>query len=171
MFEGLYDKLLKPEGPFREQLKAAGYDAARAQPGYPIEVWVACLDVTWKARFPTLERHEAWRAIGRAFIEGYLDTLVGRLVSVALPFLTPKSFLQKSPRFLGAGVEGASVELEWKSDREVLVTLRGPHAGAAWVTAGVVDVCLARLGTTPTVQPSRLPGADSQLLVSWPPTA
>jgi uncharacterized protein (TIGR02265 family) len=167
MFEGLYDKVLRPEGGFRERLKAAGYDIGAPLAAYPMQVWVDCLDVTWKEKFPHLERFAAWQAIGRLFIEGYLETLVGRLVAVALPFLTPRGFLQRAPRFMNAGLEGATAEVVFREEREAVVTLRGPHAGAAWVLSGVIAVCLERLGVTPSVTPGPLEGIDSQVLVSW----
>jgi hypothetical protein len=76
MFEGLYVKVLKPTGAFRDDLAKAGFDVQALRPEYPMDVWVACLDVTAKHLHPTLERFAAWRLIGRDFITGFLDTIV-----------------------------------------------------------------------------------------------
>jgi uncharacterized protein (TIGR02265 family) len=167
MFEGLYVKVLKPTGAFRDDLAKAGFDLHALRPEYPMDVWVACLDVTAKHLHPTLKRFAAWRLIGRDFITGFLDTIVGRLVAVALPFLSPKTFIDRSPRFLRMGVKELQAVVEWKGPRQAVVTLDGPHDGSGHLLAGVVEVCLERLQVTPTVTPSSLGGTASRLVITW----
>lgn len=167
MFEGLYVRVLKPSGAFREDLLRAGFDVAAVKPEYPMEVWVACLDVTARHRHPGLERFAAWRLIGRDFITGFLETIVGRLVAVTLPFLSPKTFIERAPRFMRMGVKELESAVEWRGPRMALVSLNGPHQGTAFVMAGVMEVCLRRLGVEPTVEPSSGAGDASRLLISW----
>jgi uncharacterized protein (TIGR02265 family) len=167
MFEGLYVKVLKPQGAFQADLAKAGFDVKAVLPEYPMEVWLACLDVTARHLHPTQERYQAWRLIGHDFITGFLDTIVGRLVSVALPFLSPKAFIDRSPRFMRLGVKELNARVEWKGPQRAVVTLEGPHEGTAYLVAGVVDVCLERLKVRPTITPSSLGGLRSQLIISW----
>ncbi len=167
MFEGLYVKVLKPQGAFQADLVKAGFDVTQVKPEYPMDVWVACLDVTARHLHPGQERYAAWRLIGHDFITGFLDTIVGRLVAVALPFLSPKAFIDRSPRFMRLGVKELESKVEWKGPQRAVVTLEGPHEGTAHLVAGVVDVCLERLKVTPSITPSSLDGTRSQLIISW----
>jgi uncharacterized protein (TIGR02265 family) len=167
MFEGLYERVLKPEGAFAEDLKVAGYDRSHPLPEYPDAVWVACLNVTAKHRFPLLERHVAWRQIGRLFIGGFLDTLVGKLIGAALPFLSAHSFITRVPRFVSAGLPGVLIGIEWLDAQKARLTLPGPHEGASYVMAGVLDVTLLRFKVTPEIEPALGEGKTSSLVVSW----
>lgn len=167
MFEGLYVRVLKPTGAFREALRRAGFDADAMLPEYPMQVWVDCLDVTAQHLHPGVERFSAWRLIGRDFITGFLDTIAGRLVAVALPFLSPRRFVSQAPRFLRLGVKELDASLDWHTPTTGTMRLPGPHAGAAFLTAGVLEVCLERLKVTPTLEPRALSGTESQLAVSW----
>jgi uncharacterized protein (TIGR02265 family) len=167
MFEGLYVKVLKPTGPFRDDLAKAGFDMGALKPEYPMDVWIACLEVTARHLHPTLERHDAFRLIGRDFVTGFLDTIVGRLAAVALPFLSPKSFIDRSPRFMRMGVKEVQPIVEWVGPQSAVMTFDGPDAGTAFIVAGVLDVCLGRLGVSPTLVPRSLVGTASRLAVSW----
>lgn len=167
MFEGLYEKVLKPTGAFAEDLKKAGYDQERPQTEYPNEVWVACLDVTARHHFPQLERYAAWREIGAVFIGGFLQTLIGKLIGATLPFLSAKTFVSRVPRFVGTGLPGVRVTIEWLSETKARITLPGPHAGSSYVLAGVLDVMLRRFQVTPAIEPSLGEGVQSSLVIGW----
>ncbi len=167
MFEGLFDRVLKPEGAFLEALKAAGYDPATPKPVYPMAVWHRCLDVVAKHRFAQLPTADAYRATGRAFMAGFFETLVGRLIAAALPFLSPKTFVQRSPRFLRTGVNELETELEWLSDTKARVVMHGPHADACFVTAGVIEVSFERLRVPVRVEGRNLPNGDNELTIDW----
>jgi uncharacterized protein (TIGR02265 family) len=167
MFEGLYVRVLKPQGAFQADLLKAGFDVKAVRPEYPMDVWVACLDVTARHLHPSHPRPAAWRRIGRDFITGFLDTIAGRLVAVALPFLSPKTFVDRCPRFMRLGVRELVSRVEWQEPRRAVLTLEGPHALTAFLIAGVVEVCLERLGVTPTITPSSLEGPRSQLVIAW----
>jgi uncharacterized protein (TIGR02265 family) len=167
MFEGLYGRVLKPTGAFKADLLGAGFDVSAIQPEYPMQVWVDCLDITARHKHPGVERYEAWRRIGRDFITGFLETIAGRLVAVALPFLSPKGFLTRAPRFLRLGVRELESSVEWLTPTHGVVTLNGPHEGASALTAGVVEVCLERLKVTPTITARSLGGTASQFEVTW----
>ncbi len=90
-------------------------------------------------------RLQHWHLIGRDFITDFLGTIVGRLVAVALPLLSPKTFMDPSPRFRRVGVKRLRAVVQWKGPRHAVVTLDGPHDGRGHLLAGVVEVRLELL--------------------------
>lgn len=84
-------------------------------------------------------------------------------------FLSPKGFVTTAPRFMRLGVKALESSVEWRSETHGVVTLNGPHEGAGFLTAGVVEVCLKRLEVKPTITAKVLGGSSSQLDVSWEP--
>lgn len=162
MFEGLFNRALHVEGALKEQLRAAGFDLDRPEARYPVEVWERCVDLACAHRFPGVPRGEAWRRMGRIFIEGYFNTLVGKIIATALPFLGPKSFVDKSPRFITTGLEGADVWLEWHDVRNVTLHIHGAGDESGNLMAGVMEVCFERMkAAKPTFEASSAPGASS----------
>lgn len=112
MFEALFDRRLKPAGAFADELKRAGYDALEARPKYPTQVWLQCLRVARRHRWPQLSEAEAYRQLGREFSEGFLETMVGRLVAVALPFMSPESFLRRLASYFRMGREDSGLAFD-----------------------------------------------------------
>lgn len=145
MFEGLFVRALHVDGPLKERLRASGFDIDRPLPRYPVAVWEACVDAAAEALYPAVARGEAWQRLGRRFIEGYFETLVGKLIAAALPFLSAKGFVNRAPRFITTGLEGARVALVWHDERRV--TLHVDRAGelAGALMAGVMAVCFERM--------------------------
>lgn len=167
MFEGLFERLLKPQGEFRAALKTAGYDAAQSKPEYPIEVWQACLDVTAKFLYPDATRPEAYRRIGKLFMGGYFETIVGRLIAAALPFLSARTFLQRCPRFVKSGLKEMEASVEWLSATKARVLLNGPHVGSCFVSAGVFEFCFEKLKVTAVITPRDLDAPNGEIIVDF----
>lgn len=169
MFEGLFVHALRvdPGGAFADELRAAGFDLRDVQPRYDLAVWVAAVDLCWRRYHPGLARFDAWRKVGRQFIEGYLQTVVGRFIALALPLMTAPRFVEHVPLYVGTGLGGIECEVERQGEREALVTLHGPHQGAAHLLSGVLEVCFERMQVAGTFEPTPLAGVDSTILVRW----
>lgn len=169
MFEGLYVRGLKPTGAFKEKLRAKGFDLDRQQASYPLKVWTDCLDVSSAELYPGLVREQAWEQLGRRFIEGYFDTLVGAVIRTALPFLTPKLFVNRAPRFISTGMQHAQVSLTWDDERRARLVLLGVHEFSSALMMGVMAVCFERIGKG-TVKLSRVPlgPVDTSVLIQLP---
>jgi len=135
MFEGLFDRVLKPAGPFREELLAAGYDSASPIPVYPMQVWHDCLKVSARFLFPQQPLDQALRAIGRQFLAGYFETIIGRMIAAAFPYFSPRTLMLRAPRLLRSGIKEMQTEIEWLSETKVKLTMRGPHEGAGFFSA------------------------------------
>ncbi len=166
MFDGLV-RGLKPDERLLADFVAAGYDPSDRKLVYPIEVWTACLDAAWKHRFPTLERYPAWTEIARAFIQGYFDTTVGRLISVTFPFLSPRLFIDRTPSYVRTGLKDSRVALEWVGPDQAVLTMHGPHEGAAYVMCGVLDVSLRKVRVLPVLVPEIIGADTSRVRITW----
>lgn len=169
MFEGLYVHALRvdPEGAFADQLRGVGFDLREVRAQYDISVWVGGLDLCWRRQHPGLARYDAWRKIGRQFIEGYLETVVGRFIGVALPLMSAARFVPHIPLYVRTGLGGVTCEVESLGERAALVSMGGPHEGASHLLSGVLEGCFERLHAEGTFEPTLLGGVDSSLRVSW----
>ncbi len=169
MFEGLYMQALKPQGAFKERLRAKGFDLDHQRTSYPIEVWVACLDVTSAELYPGQQRVVAWQHIGYRFVEGYFHTLVGRMIASMLPFMSPKRFMGRVPGFITTGLQGAAVKLDWRGANQVLIRIDGVHGSTSALMAGVLAASFARMKLKGVMlEPRETEGIDSELLVTLP---
>lgn len=169
MFEALFDRRLKPEGAFAAELKTAGYDAARAEPTYPTELWVRCLEVARRHRFAALTDQDAYRRIGREFAEGFLETIVGRIVGVALPFMSPRTFVRRLANYLRLGRSDTDLTFDLVRDEEGIIDaeVHNPSAVPGDFVAAIIDAAFARLKVSGSVVVRQQSPMDYQLEIRW----
>lgn len=169
MFEGLFTRALAVKGPLKEALRAKGFDHDRPHTRYPIKVWVDCVDAACLDLYPDLPRAEAWTTLGHRFIEGYFETLIGKLISASLPFLSPKTFVARVPRFVTTGLEGSQVSVTWNEPTVATLRILGSGELAGALMAGVLADCFERLGTKNVgLEPRALGPFDSELIIRLP---
>lgn len=169
MFEGLFVRSLKPTGRFKEALKERGYDLDRQNTKYPLEVWNACVNLAAAELYPGLALPQAWEKLGRRFIEGYFQTLVGKMIGATLPFLNAKVFVGRMPRFMTTGLENADVTLEWTSERQAVLTLGNVTQLSSSLMAGVAAVCFERMNVPDVkLETKNLDGLVTQLIITLP---
>ncbi len=169
MFEGLYMQALKPQGPFKERLREKGFDLDHQRSVYPIGVWIACLDVTSAELYPGQRRAVAWQHIGFRFVEGYFQTIVGRMIASMLPFMSVKRFMGRVPGFITTGLQGATVTVTWQDANQVLIKIEGVHGSTSALMAGVMEGCFHRMKLTAAkLEPREFETLDSELLVTLP---
>lgn len=171
MFEGLFLRALEVErgSALAAELKSAGFDLTQICPSYDIAVWVACVDVAWRHVYPLQTRDEAWRLLGRRFIEGYFKTALGAVIAATLPFMRPTRFIERVPFFLRTGLGGSRCEVDLVGPGHAVVRLYGPHPRSATLLGGVLEVCFERLGERAICDPHEVSGDDSVLEVRWAP--
>lgn len=169
MFEGLFVRALRVQSgsAFASDLRASGFDVEAVSPSYDISVWAACLDVAWQHVYPQESRDEAWRLLGRRFIEGYFKTAIGAVIAAVLPFMSPARFIDRVPFFLRTGLGGSNCEADLVGPGHARLTLIGPHPRAAILLAGVLEVCFERMGERGHFAATELTGDDSVLEVRW----
>lgn len=169
MFEALFDRRLSPSGAFSSDLKAAGYDALTAQQKYPTEVWVRCLEVARAHRWPAATQTEAYRQMGREFALGFLETIPGRLIAVALPFMSPSSWLNRLASYFRMGREDSGLVFELVERREGFTSIRvhNPSCVPGGFVAGIIEIGFERFRRPVTVDVSQGTPSDYELIVRW----
>jgi uncharacterized protein (TIGR02265 family) len=169
MFEGMFVRALRVDGDFKAQLRAKGFDLDRAHPRYPITVWLDCVDLAATRLYPGESRAQAWQQLGRRFIDGYFETLVGKLITASFPFLSAKSFVTRVPRFMTSGLEGTELTLTWLDAHTATLRIVGSGDISAAFMSGILSVCFERLGAGAVKLEARsLGGRDSELRVELP---
>ena len=84
------------DGTFTEQLKAIGIDTTKPLlPAYPVDVLREALLVGAKRLNPSLPQAAAFVALGRRYVEGFGETLVGRALKTAIRLIGPRRTLDR----------------------------------------------------------------------------
>jgi uncharacterized protein (TIGR02265 family) len=169
MFEALFVRRLAPTGPFAAELKAAGYDLEAPQLKYPTEIWVRCLELARKHRWLGAPEREAYRQLGREFAAGFLETSSGQLIAVALPHMTPESWLSRLASYFKIGREDTGLLFDVVESREGFsrVTVHNPAEVPGSFVAGIVEVGFERLRKPVAIDVTHASRADYELVVRW----
>jgi len=109
VFDALFVRLLRPQGAFKAELRAAGYDPDRPERIYPSSVLLAALDIAARHVYPGLAREEAHRKLGQRFADRYLDTVLGRLTRTVVLAVGVDKFLMQIPRIVPLSSTGLTV--------------------------------------------------------------
>lgn len=165
-FEGLFIHALRPTGGFAQSLRDIGYDADAVQEYYPLSVWRAALGVARRFAFAGQPPEAANRALGHKYVEGFAQTLVGRIFATAAPLLGTERCLTRLPTYLKAGREDMKMLLEPLQEREWRVRVVDPDPLPDFV-AGVVEGVLLRTRVTPEVEVLERQPAGYALRVRW----
>jgi len=165
-FEGLFQRLYTPDEAFAEDLRRAGFDLSRQQPQYPSPVFKRCLEVACRHVYPQQPEPEAMRLIGARFIEGFLDTIVGKMVGVVLPLLSPEAFLKRYPRFFAMAAPGVKLSVLEEAPRQWKVELHD-SAPVPEFNAGMIGAVLQRTGVKPEVRIRERSRFHFVLSVTW----
>jgi uncharacterized protein (TIGR02265 family) len=104
--EALFVRALRskmPEACFRE-LREAGLDLSRPlKPQYTEAEYEHHIRIARRHLYPRHEDPEAYRLMGRLFIQGYLETTIGSALKVLLRLLGPDRNLSRMPGYFEAG--------------------------------------------------------------------
>jgi uncharacterized protein (TIGR02265 family) len=124
-------------------------------------------------RWPSLSVDAAYRVIGREFTLGFPETFVGRLVSAALPFMSPASFLDRLATSFRMGREdfGLLFDVVESSEGSARAVVHNPAAVPGAFVAGLIEIALERLGRRGRVEVHQTSATDYQLLVRWDVTS
>lgn len=99
--EALARVLGRPLDPsVRERFRALGVDLEHPDAAYPYELWVDALRLAMQLKWPGAPLDEATWRMGRAILESYGDTLMGRALLQLVKVLGPRRGLERMTRNL-----------------------------------------------------------------------
>lgn len=104
--EGLFVRSLGPRitPALKKQLKAAGLDLdARLLPAYAFDVWMKVLELTARALYPDKPIEDAMLAVGEAFVDGFMETFLGRAVLGMTKVVGPTRTLKRATQTFRSG--------------------------------------------------------------------
>lgn len=165
-FEGLFVHALKPSGAFTQSLRDIGYDTDASQEYYPLTVWRAALGVARRFACAGQPPEVANRMLGLRYVEGFAQTLVGRIFAAAAPLLGTERCLTRLPTYLRAGREDMKMVLEPVQEREWRVRVVDGDPLPDFV-AGVVEGVLQLTRVTARVEVLERQSAGYLLRVRW----
>lgn len=168
VFEGMFERALKPDPVFREELKRAGYDHSKMQLRYPVSTWRACLDVARRHVCPELPLDVAYRELGKRFVGGFFTTIIGRFIHAVFPMLGPEALLKRSPKFWrGARADVEIIPIE-EGPRRWRVHFRDPNALPEFI-AGIFEGAGVRSGDSEGLQVAveNVQDGSFELSVRW----
>ena len=167
VMEGLFVRGIKADGGLIERLRALGYDPRRPEVTYPITTYQKCISAARYELYPHLSDEEAYRTLGRTLANGFLETLVGKVVGVAMPMIGPARVVERIPRY---------VSVMGRPEMVVRITLAGDrgrrvHFGDTYnhpdFMAGNLEVALERASATPTVVVEERSAEGYRLFARW----
>ena len=110
MFHRAIGKRLSSAG--REKLKAAGLDLSKPlRPAYPMNEYFGFLEIAARDLYPDKSIAEGMYALGAGFLDGYLDTLMGRAILNLAKLLGPARALRRSTHTWRQGNNFTEVEV------------------------------------------------------------
>jgi uncharacterized protein (TIGR02265 family) len=98
LFEGMFVRAMRPDAPFVAELKELGFDLNRMQARYPVEVWRKALEVARRRLFGERPEERGYRALGDLFVQGYFETIIGKILAVPLSLVSPERVIQRLPK-------------------------------------------------------------------------
>ncbi len=164
IFEALFQRALKVDQKFAEDLRRIGYDPVRPEPKYPTVVFERALDVAHRHAFPGLSPQEAdWR-LGGLLSENWFETLLGKVVAVGLPLLGAERVVATLPRRFKMGADvGCAVEK--LGDRHWVVKLE--DGTRPELVAGALEAALKRTRVAPTLRVEGRGAQGCSIVITW----
>jgi uncharacterized protein (TIGR02265 family) len=167
LFEALFH-LHAPTGVLAEKLQGlgVGVDHARAR-RYRPEQWRDALLLYRDHLFPLDFTPAGFRKLGFALGQSYGSTLSGRLLSLALPMLSPMQLLRRWPRFVRMGRTDVDIDIAEHGPRAVVITSRDPVDVPMELNLGLLDFVFEKMGEKVTFESRTLPTGEVAVTCRW----
>jgi uncharacterized protein (TIGR02265 family) len=125
----------------KDELKALGLDLRKSfEPAYPLAVWMKLIRFGGTLVAPQRPEREQLEELGRLFIDGYEETMLGQALLATMRLLGPRRGLERMSRNFRTGNNYTETRLEAKSEREYelwLSAVRAPEYYRGMLLAGV----------------------------------
>jgi uncharacterized protein (TIGR02265 family) len=169
LFEALFAHGLVPAGDFKAELLRVGVDVDRLKGRYTGREFRDALEVARRHVHPQLRDDEAYRLLGRLLMVNFLNTLVGRVLGVALPLMHAKSFLERTPRFIRMGRPQVKVRVvAVPGEAQAMdVSVEDPSDIPPGVLLGIAEVGLERVAAVPHIEVTARAAGRFTMRVRW----
>ncbi|MEW5737353.1 MAG: DUF2378 family protein [Myxococcota bacterium] len=145
-FEALFLHGLDTPPELRAALATIGVDLERLVKRYPSTLFNASVDLARSYLYATASSREAAdRELGRKFAAGFMRTIPGKLLNVALPFLSIRALLSRLPRYARLGRDDLTVETEPGQDGGLRLLVVDPATARPFFFLGALEQALDRL--------------------------
>lgn len=144
VMEGLFVRGLHADDKLAEGLLGLGYDIRKPELNYSVLTWQRGVNLARQELLGHLGDDEAYRLLGRKLVTGFLETLVGRVVAVAMPMIGPARVVDRLPRYLAMMGRGdLEVTMTPVTERSRRVYLPDRYNRPEFL-AGALEVALER---------------------------
>lgn len=143
VFEGLFVRQLKPDATFSAELAKVGFDPSRLEAKYPEEVFGRAVDVATKHAFAEVSLELAHRAMGTALIDGYFETILGRITASMMPILGVNGALKRVQQLWRVAQPSMTVAAQLNADGTWTIDFQNKVMSSDMV-AGILEAALKR---------------------------
>src|SRR5687767_2702508 len=98
IFEGMFVRAVRPDQDFAAELRDAGFNVDKIQPRYPAVVWTRALEIARRRLYGDKPEEAGYRALGNRFIDGYFETIIGKIISIPLALMSPDRVIERLPK-------------------------------------------------------------------------
>jgi uncharacterized protein (TIGR02265 family) len=135
-------------------------------PAYPLPVWEACVEACAEEVFPGLTPNDAYFQLGRLFIDGYRQTLIGGAVLAMVRVVGPKRALQRATRSFRSADNYTDAKVEAISEKtmDLWVNEAGNHPT---FTQGILAAALELTAPNVRVELRSIDGRSCVYRCSW----
>lgn len=124
----------------RERLRLAGLDLDRKlEPTYPLEQWKELLRLTVRELYPQHSAEVACAELGVRFMDGFLETFIGKATMSVLRVLGPHRALRRISHNLRAGNNFSEARLTEHGPGDVELWLNDVFADHPAFAAGLIQ--------------------------------
>jgi uncharacterized protein (TIGR02265 family) len=169
--EALFVRALGPhltrEG--RQGLKAVGLDLSKPlRPHYSLEEWRAFVRVAARDVYPASRPEEAYLELGARYLQGFLQTSVGRASMQLVTHLGPEKTLERVPYNVRAGNNFNEVRVEELTPGAATLWLKDVTADNPFFACGFLSETLRAAGAGDIrVQPIAFDGTAATFRLTW----
>lgn len=145
---------LTPE--LRAELRELAFDVDQIGPVYTLTAWESVVQRVATRLFPAVSQQEAWRQLGRQFMDGYVQTTMGKATLAMGRLIGVKRTLQRMTRNFRTAANYLDSHAQELGEREVELTTwmlepyleswRGKPVSFPFYRAGVVEGTVALVG-------------------------
>ncbi|WIG97600.1 DUF2378 family protein [Myxococcus sp. SDU36] len=167
LFESLV-RLARPDAKLQAEFLAAGFDMDKPRATYPAAVFAGCQEATVRHRYAGLDRKSAYRTLGRELVRSYFDTLVGKVVGMALKVAGPERAMKRVSLSFSSVFSPVDIQVESLGPADWRVRFRS-YPFPAEAAAGTCEGALRQAGATePQVNVERYEPPDGfDLRIRW----